>query len=284
MTDDSESPPATKSSEWSSDDFQIWCGDCLSLMRDRISPQSVDVVITSVPYNIGVKYANYDDNRTESEYLTWMGDVFEAIHRILKVEGSFFLNVGGTRRHPWTAMNVAEVAGRNFVLQNEIIWAKAITVDGRSRGHFTPINSQRFLNQIWEHVFHFTKQGDVTLDRLSIGVPYEDKNNLRRNRAKQDLRCGGDVWFIPHLTTRKREDKGSHPCVFPIELPEKCIRLHGVKNGMVVLDPFNGIGSTLMAASRLGVKGIGIDLSPAYCKAAEKRLIEQRKIARPMAS
>lgn len=266
----------------SSNDIQIWCGDCLSLMRDRISPDSVEVVVTSVPYNIGVQYATYDDNRPDSEYLAWLDEVFAAIKLVLKDQGSFFLNIGGTRRQPWTAMRVAEVAGRHFVLQNNIIWVKSITVDGRSHGHFTPLNGDRFLNQNWEHVFHLTKTGDVKLDRLGVGVPYEDKGNLRRNQAEQDRRCGGDVWFIPHETTRDRSGKDFHPCVFPVELPERCIRLHGVKDGMLVLDPFNGVGSTTSAASRLGVMGIGIDLSPAYCSAAERRL-EKRSIM-PMVS
>lgn len=274
--------PIILPNDGSSADIHIWCGDCLSLMRDRVSPDSVEVVVTSIPYNIGVEYATYDDNRPEAEYLAWMDEVFSAIKRLLKNEGSFFLNVGGTRRQPWTAMRVAEVAGRHFVLQNEIVWVKAITVDGRSHGHFTPLNGNRFLNQNWERVFHFTKTGDVKLDRLSIGVPYEDKGNLRRNRAEQDCRCGGDVWFIPHETTRDRSAKEFHPCVFPVELPERCIRLHGVKAEMVVLDPFNGVGGTTLAAARLGVKGIGIDLSPAYCKAAEKRLSNQ--FALPMVS
>lgn len=269
--------PISLPNDVSSSDIHIWCGDCLTLMQDRVSSKSVEVVVASPPYNVGIQYATYDDNRPEAEYLAWLDEVFAAIKRVLKDEGSFFLNVGGTRRHPWTAMRVAEVAGRHFVLQNEIIWVKSITVDGRSHGHFTPLNGDRFLNQNWEHIFHFTRSGDVKLDRLGVGVPYEDKGNLRRSQAEQDRRCGGDVWFIPHETTTDRSDKDFHPCVFPVALAERCIRLHGVKAGMVVLDPFNGVGSSTLAAARLGVKGIGIDLSPAYCKAAEKRLVNQRR-------
>lgn len=274
--------PISLPNDVSSSDIQIWCGDCLSLMQDRVSPDSVEVVVASPPYNVGVQYATYDDNRPEAEYLAWLDVVFAAIKLVLKDEGSLFLNVGGTRRQPWTAMRVAEVASRHFVLQNEIIWVKSITVYDRSHGHFTPLNGDRFLNQNWEHIFHFTKTGEVTLDRLGVGVPYQDKGNLRRNQAEQDRRCGGDVWFIPHETTRDRSNKDFHPCVFPVELPERCIRLHGVKDGMIVLDPFNGVGSTTLAAARLGVMGIGIDLSPAYCKAAESRL--QKRNVLPMAS
>ena len=113
------------------------------------------------------------------------------------------------------------------------------------------------------------------MDRLAIGVPYEDENNLFRNRANGNLRCGGNVWFIPHKTTQDRSDKGFHPCVFPVELAERCVKLHGVTGKMVVLDPFCGTGSTIVAAERLGVKGIGIDVDPSYCRSAERRLVEK---------
>jgi len=261
--------PRTKHSK-----TEIWCGDCLSLMADRMKPKSVDVAVTSPPYNIAVAYSAYDDNRPEDEYFAWLSGVFEIIKRVLKDNGSFFLNVASTRLKPWTAMRVAEIAARFFVLQNEIIWVKSITVDGGSHGHLTPLASNRFLNHNFEHIFHFTKNGKVGLDRLAIGVPYEDPNNLYRNKANRNLRCGGDVWFVPHQTTKDRTDKGCHPCVFPAELPERCIKLHGITDRMLVLDPFCGTGSSLIAAQRLDVKGIGIDLDPAYCNAAQKRLAE----------
>lgn len=251
---------------------EIWCGDCVSLMKERIKPKSVEVVVMSPPYNVGIQYSKYFDDRPEDEYLAWLEKVFDATKRVLKDDGSCFLNVASTCRNPWKAMHIAEVAGRFFNLQNHIIWVKSVTVEGRSHGHFTPIGGERFLNNNFEHLFHFTKKGQAKLDRLAIGVQYEDRNNLYRNRAKNNLRCGGNVWFLPHKTTQDRSDKSFHPCVFPVELPERCIKLHGVTENMLVLDPFCGTGSTIVAAERLGVKGIGIDVDPAYCRSAETRL------------
>ena len=115
---------------------EIWCGDCLSLMEERITPKSVDVAVTSPPYNIGVRYSSYVDDRPEDEYLAWLEKVFEAAKRVLKDDGSFFVNVGSTCKEPWKAMHIAEVAGRFFNLQNHIIWVKSATVEGRSQGHF----------------------------------------------------------------------------------------------------------------------------------------------------
>lgn len=248
---------------------EIWCGDCLTLMRERIADQSISVVTTSPPFNQGVKYRSYDDNRDEADYLSWMEDVFREIERVLKPDGSFFLVIGHAARRPWTAMRVAEIAGKRFQLQNQIIWAKSISVDDKSHGHFTPIPGKRFLNRTWEFVFHFTKTGKVPLDRLAIGVPYGDSKNIARTGSA--VRCGGDVWFIPHETVNAKEERGHHPATFPPELAERCLKLAGVRPGMKVLDPFCGING-MVAASRIGVSGIGIDIDPVYCELAEERI------------
>ncbi|MBX3444550.1 MAG: ParB N-terminal domain-containing protein [Planctomyces sp.] len=252
--------------------IELWCGDSLTLMRQRMAPKSVDVSVTSVPYNVGKDYGTYDDDRPQAEYLDWLAECFETIHGVLKDDGSFFLNIDSPNSNPWRAMKVAEIAGRFFSLQNRIVWAKTITVDRLSHGQFSPNGSDRFLDHTWEFVFHFTKTGRQEIDRLAIGVPYTDKGNLRRSGATSDLRCAGDVWFIPHPTITNRSDRGHHPCPFPVELAERCIKLHGMKEKMVVLDPFNGSGSSTEAMARLGVDGIGIDIDPNYCEFAVERL------------
>ena len=251
---------------------EVWCGDSLTLMRERMTSQSVEVTVTSVPYNVGKNYGFYNDNRTEAEYIAWLAECFETIHDVLKDDGSSFLNVDSPNSNPWRATQVAEIAGRIFSLQNRMIWAKTITVDGLSHGQFSPNGSDRFLDHTWEFVFHFTKTGNQAIERLAIGVPYADKGNLRRNGATSDLRCAGDVWFIPHPTITSRSDRGFHPCPFPVELAERCIKLHGIKENMVVLDPFNGSGSSTEAMARLGVDGVGIDIDPAYCEFAFERI------------
>jgi site-specific DNA-methyltransferase (adenine-specific) len=251
---------------------EVWCGDSLTLMRERMTPQSVDVAVTSVPYNVGKEYGTYHDNRPEAEYLDWLAECFETIHGVLKDDGSFLLNIDSPNSSPWRALKVAEIAGRFFCLQNRIVWAKSITVDGVSHGQFSPNGSDRYLDHTWEFVFHLTKTGKQKIDRLAIGVPYTDKGNLKRNGATCDLRCAGDVWFIPHPTIRDRSERGFHPCPFPVELAERCIKLHGIKENMVVLDPFNGSGNSTEAMARLGVDGIGIEIDPVYCEFAIERL------------
>ena len=251
--------------------IQIVCDDCVSAMS-KIAAKSVNVVVTSPCYNLGVTYNKCKDDLPFERYLAWLEKVFVEVKRVLRDDGSFFLNVGSSRNKPWNAMQVAETAGKHFTLQNEIIWVKAISVNGQSLGHFTPISGDRYLNHCFESIFHFTKTGKVKLDRLAVGVPYEYECNLLRNSAKGNVRCGGDVWFIPYETIQEKGEKGLHPAIFPVELAARCIRLAGVRKNMVVVDPFAGTGSTLVACKELGVTGIGIEIDAAYCKGARKRL------------
>jgi site-specific DNA-methyltransferase (adenine-specific) len=134
-----------------------------------------------------------------------------------------------------------------------------------------PITSRRYLNQNHGHIFHFTKSGSVEIDRLAIGVPFKDKSNIARWGHARDKRCGGNVWFIPYETVQSTAQKHHHPAGFPVELPERCIKLQGVKNA-TVLDPFLGSGSTLVAAWNLGCSGVGIEIDKAYAEAAVARL------------
>jgi site-specific DNA-methyltransferase (adenine-specific) len=164
-----------------------------------------------------------------------------------------------------------------FRLQNAIIWVKSISIGEESFGHFKPVNSQRYLNHLYEHVFHFTKTGETPLDRLAVGVPFKDKSNIARWGHTEDRRCGGDVWFIPYRTIRSKSQRDHHPSPFPVELAERCIKLHcppvsgepdaAGARGMV-LDPFLGVGSTLLAAQRLGYCGVGIEIDASYAEAA----------------
>ena len=191
--------------------------------------------------------------------------------RVLRDDGSFFLNVGSSRNKPWNAMRVAEVAGRHFVLQNDIVWVKAISIDGESYGHFTPLAGDRYLNHCFENVFHFTKTGKVNIDRLAVGVPTSTDCNLKRNSAPGDVDRRRRV--VHSLRDRPGQQRPRHhPATFPVELAARCITLAGIRKNTVVLDPFVGIGSTLSACQELGISGIGIDMDAAYCKQARKRV------------
>lgn len=248
----------------------VLLGDCLPLLR-QLGDATVDVVVTSPPYNIGVSYGQHADSMDEGAYLAWLEAIWAEIARVLRPDGSLFLNLGGTSRDPGLPLRVGLAAARHFVLQNHIVWAKSVTVGRTTHGHFKPINSRRYLNSTHEQVFHLTRTGAVELDRLAIGVEFADKSNIARWGHDRDRRCAGNVWFVPYETIRSKAQKFHHPATFPPALPERCIRLHGAVDPLV-LDPFNGTGSTLVACRTMGCRGIGMEIDPAYCAAAAERL------------
>ncbi|MDG6257139.1 MAG: site-specific DNA-methyltransferase [Methanomicrobiaceae archaeon] len=256
-------------------------GDCLAGMR-RMPAASVDIIVTSPPYNIGKTYQTHNDRLPRDHYLAWMGDIAREAGRILDPGGSFFLNIGGKPSDPWIPFDVMQQFRAHFTLQNVIHWVKSIAIEKADAGnydairsdvavgHYQPVNSPRYLSQCHEHIFHFTRSGAVPLDKLSIGVCYQDKSNIGRwKHATSDLRERGNVWFIPYTTVRS---KRPHPTTFPEKLPEMCIRLHGYDERTVVLDPFMGIGTTAIACLRLGARYIGFEIDPHYCAVAEERI------------
>ena len=191
----------------------------------------------------------------------------------MKADASFFLNISGSSSAPWLPFELIVRLRPLFVLQNHITWIKSIATKGDAVGHFKPVGGQRFLHHNHEHIFHLTLSGDVKLDRLAIGVPFKDKSNIARRGHAKDLRCRGNTWFIPYDTVQSKAAKFHHPSTFPVALPRWCIRLHGRSNA-VVLDPFMGTGTTLVAAELEGASGIGIDLDPAMSRLRQARLVE----------
>jgi site-specific DNA-methyltransferase (adenine-specific) len=189
----------------------------------------------------------------------------------MRPDASFFLNISGSSSQPWLPFELIVRLRSLFVLQNHITWIKSIATAADSVGHYKPVRGARYLNHAHEHIFHLTHAGDVQLDRLSVGVPFKDKSNIARRGHASDLRCRGNTWFIPYDTVQTKAQKFHHPGTFPLALPQWCIRLHG-KPGAVVLDPFMGTGTTLLAAQQENAAGIGIEMDPAYVEIARARL------------
>jgi site-specific DNA-methyltransferase (adenine-specific) len=262
---------------------QLYCEDCIAFMQ-KLPANYIDVIVTSPPYNIGKKYTAYRDDKSREEYLAWMEQVAIESKRILKDNGSFFLNVGGKPSDLVIPYDVENRFRRHYTLQNDILWVKSIAITkgdvGKSNGlksdfsigHYKPINSNRYLNNCHENIFHFTKEGKTEIDKLAIGVPYGDKSNIERWGTKEDKRDRGDVWYIPYETVW---DGKLHPATFPKKLPSMCIKLHGIRKDLVVYDPFMGIGTTALACLELGVNYIGTEIDPNYIGIAEKLLEEK---------
>lgn len=284
--------------------FDLRRQDCVTGMS-RLADESVDVVVTSPPYNLGISYGKYSDRQDRRSYLDWCVKWAGQVRRVLKSDGSFFLNIGAAPSNPMLPHEIVMTLRDLFVLQNTIHWIKSIAIDEfcshrpvagqarvamqtghrpvatnvRSFGHFKPINSARFLNDCHEYVFHFTKSGRVGLNRLALGVPYQDKSNVARwsHTRGKDLRCRGNMWFVPYETIQSREKERPHPATFPVQLAEWCIKLHGASRVGSMLDPFLGIGNSAVAAQRCGVKKfLGFEIDDAYLAEAKRRIANKR--------
>ena len=249
---------------------RVITGDCLDVMA-AMEPESIDAVVTSPPYNLNLAYASYQDSKTDADYLDWLFDVAAALRRVLRPNGSVFLNLSGSPSRPWLPFEAIIRLRPLFHLQNHITWVKSIAVGGGSAGHYKPVGGARFLHHTHEHLFHLTLTGRVPLDRLAIGVPFQDKSNIARRGHARDLRCRGNTWFIPYATVRSKSQKFNHPGAFPVELPLWCLHLTGLPSP-VVLDPFAGTGSTLVAAAWAGGHGIGIEVDAGYADVIGTRL------------
>lgn len=253
----------------------------------------VDVIVTSPPYNIGKNYGtSYNDNKSRNEYLDFIDEVGQMIKKILKENGSFFLNVGNKPSDQWIASDVANILRKYFILQNKIIWNKSISIEKShivkngidndipdiiSIGHYQPVNGHKYLNNCFEEVYHFTHSGNVNLNRLAkdFAIPYKDKSNIGRY-SDQDKRDRGNVWFIPYETIQSKDER-CHPAVFPIKLPYFCIKLHGYDENTIVYDPFMGIGTTALACTDLGVNYLGTEINKKYIQIAESKIIERKE-------
>jgi len=261
--------------------YKLEIKDCIEGMQS-MTAESVDLVVTSPPYNLGIKYTNYQDTKNRSDYLNWSRLWAIQVKRVMKDKGSFFLNLGSAPSNPLVPYELIVALKELFVLQNTFHWIKSITVqkkDGElvSAGHFKPLNSNRYVNDCHEYVFHLTKHGNTPIDRLAVGVPYSDKSNIGRwsHTKGRDKRCRGNNWFIPYKTIVSRSKQRPHPATFPVELAEFCIKIHGGKPSAVMLDPFLGIGHSALAANRCGIQSfIGFDIDPTYIKLARSALLK----------
>lgn len=233
------------------DTNRIYLGDCRELLRG-VESNSIDLAVTSPPYK--------DEDGYSDELIT---TVSKEVERVLKPNSLFFMNFGHlaeAKERPFKAMFLVLESG--LKLGETFVWAK---------NHFKPIQGERRVNNLTEFVFMFYKGAMPKLDRLSIGVPYKDKSNAKRFSDGRDLRCRGNLWEIPYETINKKSEK-LHNDRFPVGLPEFCIKLSGIENGSLVLEPFSGSGTTLLAAKNLNKSFIGFELNPVNIAVCEERL------------
>ncbi len=227
----------------------------------EIKDNSIDVIVTSPPYNRNKVYSDdmggtYNDKQPKKEYFHFLTRVWKECFRVLNPRGLFFLNIGDAAPDQGGSEMVVQLAVETgFHRLQTIIWVKSFL----GKGHFTPSGGSRRLNNLWENIFVLVKDRKMYhINPKAIGIPYADKSNIGRY-ADEDLRDAGNIWLVPYSKTTGAAVKKGHEAPFPVELPYRCIKL---TEGDTVLDPFVGTGSTLAASRLLKKKGIGYEKFP----------------------
>lgn len=217
---------------------QVYNMNCIDGMK-QIPNESIDLCVTSPPYKEKDGY---------SEGLMFM--FLQHTYRILKKNSLLFLNFGHLSDDKFRPFKVCELAFKfGFNLNDTITWIK---------NHYTPLNGKKHLNNLTEFIFVLYKDGMPDLDRLSVGIPYVDKSNVKRYANGRDIKCGGNVWYIDIPTITKKSQR-LHKDEFPEELPSRCIKLSNIPPGSLVLDPFMGSFTTAKVARDLGMNYIGFE-------------------------
>lgn len=238
-----------------------------------IENDSIDITVTSPPYNIGIDYDGYEDKQKDEDYLNLISNILSILYEKTTKDGAIFLNVAGSPSNKLLPHKIAANCLNKWELQNEILWVKSIVIDRYNiRGNFKPINSDRFLSNMHEFIFHLTKNRTNKIDKNAIGVPLKDMKNMQNRTNKNDgIRDRGTTWFIGYDSI---PTKSGHPAKFPERLVEMCMLFHGLDKITTVCDPFTGSGTTGVVAGKFGKEFIGTELSKEYYELATKNIAQ----------
>ena len=267
----------------------------MSILR-QMSSASVHCIITSPPYYMQRDYSTpiqIGNEKTPSEYVQNLQEIFAECRRVLKDDGTLWLNLGDKYRNgellgmPWRV--ALSLKDDGWMLRSDIIWHKPNAMPSSVKNRPTTDHEYVFLfakNRNYYYDIDSIREPHITFSSESRmkggrnhfgkknGTPEKGKNegdsNLHDGRWDQAFHPKGrnrrTVWEIPLSKFR-----GVHFSVFPDRLVELCL-LAGCPESGVVLDPFIGSGTTAVVAQRLGRKYVGIDSNPEYCEMARRRL------------
>jgi site-specific DNA-methyltransferase (adenine-specific) len=260
-------------------------GDCIEGMA-VMEAGSVDLVFADPPFNIGYEYDAYDDRKDYDKYLDWSRQWIQAVHRLLKPNGTFWLAIGDEY-----AAELKLIAQRDAVFhcRSWVIWYYTFGVHCKKK--FTRSHA---------HLFHFVKdRKKFTFNVAAVRVPsarqlvYNDRRANPDGRMPDDtwiaaqpikdgcllrpqdlpdgFRPDEDTWYFSRVCGTFNERQGWHGCQMPEQLLGRIIRVSS-NEGDLVLDPFAGSGTTLVVAKKLGRRFFGFEVSKQYVQQARERL------------
>ncbi|OIO75907.1 MAG: hypothetical protein AUJ85_01800 [Elusimicrobia bacterium CG1_02_37_114] len=234
---------------------KVYLGDCIDIMRG-LPKCSVDLVFADPPFNIGLKYDNYNDNKSYEEYYKWSEKWIDETYRVLKQTGSIYIAIGDE----FAAEIKAILKKIGFHFRNWIIWYYTFGQNQRKK-----------FSRAHTHILYFTKDkenyifNDKEIRVLSV------RQIIRDKRANPLGKIPDDVWQFSRVCGTFKERIGNHPCQMPEGLLERIIKTSSNIND-IVLDPFGGTGTTAAVAKKLKRKYITTEISERYFDVINKRL------------
>lgn len=261
---------------------QILCGECATILA-QLPDACVDLIITSPPY-ADQRKSTYG-GISPDKYVSWWIPKAAQFLRVLKPSGSFILNIKERvvdgERHTYVMELVIEMRKQGWLWTEEYMWHKKNSHPGKWPNRF---------RDNWEHLFHFTKSHHFKMFQESVMIPVGDwaqdrlKNLSETDKRRDNSRVGSGFgknisnWVgrekvypsnVLHMATECYNRQ--HSATFPVALPEWFIKLFTEAHDLV-LDPFNGSGTTCLAAQRLHRHYLGIDVNAEYCQTAQERI------------
>lgn len=235
---------------------KIFCHSSESMYE--LPDNSVHLMITSPPYNVG---KTYDRDLTLDEYRDFLKKVFTEVHRVLVPGGRMCINIANLGRKPYIPLHsfiIEDALDIGFLMRGEIIWNKASSSSPSTAWGSWLSAANPTLRDIHEYILIFSKD---TFSRKYIAGR---KNTITKNEF---LEYTKSIWTFAAEPARKV----GHPAPFPEELPYRLIQLYTYSHE-VVLDPFVGSGTTCLAAIKTGRKYVGYEIDEEYVRLAEKRI------------
>ncbi len=235
--------------------------DHSSEKMEELPDDSVHLMVTSPPYNVG---KDYDEDLTLEEYLGFLRRVWMETYRVLVPGGRACINVANLGRKPYIPLHtfiVRDVLDLGFLMRGEIIWDKGASASVSTAWGSWQSASNPTLRDGHEYILVFSK-----------GNFRRERGEGRKDTISKEefLEFTKSVWCFPAESAKKV----GHPAPFPVELPYRLIQLY-TYGGEVVLDPFMGSGQTALAAMKTGRKYVGYETNGSYRELAERRISEQ---------
>ena len=269
---------ASKSLENNKKEFHIENGDCLKVLK-KIKDNTFDLILTSPPYNIG---KSYETQTTIEKYLETQEEIIIELIRTLSVNGNLCWQVGNYIEKgevfPLDIYYYQIFKKHGLKLRNRIVWHFGHGL------HATNRFSGRYETLLW-----FSKTDDYIFNLDDVRMPSKYPGKLHFKGPKKGMPSGNPLgknpsdiweiiqhdwetgmWNIPNVKSNHPE-KTTHPCRFPIELVERCVLALSNKNSWV-LDPYSGVGSTIIGSIKNNRIGYGIEKEKTYCKLARERV------------